>query len=329
MTTGPGCCLTGQVTRGAAVCWEIRSAWPGGCSGERWPAGRPVSCSPARPRAPLPRASMPWSAGARASGTSSPGWVARVPSPTPTWPRSCRWRAWPRPPTPSPPCCGCARRKRRSWPSRCWPPRPGGSGGRSATWRSPSPGPACCSSRRGGGRPRLRARAGDAGTEVSQPGRRGAGAMAGRAGRGRGPRSSCSVPFPRAAVAGGWTAVSAAVLAVFFGPLLRFPQWLLDISPFTHVPKLPGATVQARAAAVAHAGRGAAGRRGPGRAAAARHRLNAPRATPGRSYRAASPGSCPATADVSASTVSGARAQPGFRGTHGPAPFGISTSGRR
>ena len=51
--------------------------------------------------------------------------------------------------------------------------------------------------------------------------------------------------FPRAAVAGGWTAVSAVVLAVFFGPLLRFPQWLLDISPFTHVPKLPGATVQA------------------------------------------------------------------------------------
>ena len=28
-----------------------------------------------------------------------------------------------------------------------------------------------------------------------------------------------------------------------FGPLLRFPAWLMDISPFTHVPKLPGAAV--------------------------------------------------------------------------------------
>jgi len=51
--------------------------------------------------------------------------------------------------------------------------------------------------------------------------------------------------FPRAAMAGGWTMVSAAVLAMFFGPLLRLPQWVLDISPFTHVPKLPGAAVHA------------------------------------------------------------------------------------
>jgi len=50
---------------------------------------------------------------------------------------------------------------------------------------------------------------------------------------------------PRGAVAGGWTVVSATVLAVFFGPLLRFPQWLMDISPFTHAPKLPGAAVHA------------------------------------------------------------------------------------
>ena len=50
---------------------------------------------------------------------------------------------------------------------------------------------------------------------------------------------------PRAAVAGGWSVVSATVLAVFFGPLLRFPQWLMDVSPFTHAPKLPGAAVHA------------------------------------------------------------------------------------
>jgi len=50
---------------------------------------------------------------------------------------------------------------------------------------------------------------------------------------------------PRAAVAGGWTVVSAVVLVAFFGPLLPFPGWMMDISPFTHVPKLPGAPVHA------------------------------------------------------------------------------------
>ncbi len=44
--------------------------------------------------------------------------------------------------------------------------------------------------------------------------------------------------LPRSTQA-GW-----AVLVVFFlfgqlGPTLRLPQWLLDVSPFTHAPKLP------------------------------------------------------------------------------------------
>ena len=50
---------------------------------------------------------------------------------------------------------------------------------------------------------------------------------------------------PRATVAGGWTVVSAVVLVAFFGPLLRFPEWIMDISPFTHVPKLPGGPMHA------------------------------------------------------------------------------------
>lgn len=50
---------------------------------------------------------------------------------------------------------------------------------------------------------------------------------------------------PRASVAGGWTALGVAVLMLFLGATLRLPHWVLDISPFTHLPKLPGGTVSA------------------------------------------------------------------------------------
>jgi ABC-2 type transport system permease protein len=43
----------------------------------------------------------------------------------------------------------------------------------------------------------------------------------------------------------GWTALAAAVLLALFGEILQLDQWVLDISPFTHVPKLPGGTVSA------------------------------------------------------------------------------------
>jgi ABC-2 type transport system permease protein len=48
---------------------------------------------------------------------------------------------------------------------------------------------------------------------------------------------------PRASVAGAWTVVGAVVLIVLFGQVLQLSQWILDVSPFTHVPKLPGAAV--------------------------------------------------------------------------------------
>jgi len=48
---------------------------------------------------------------------------------------------------------------------------------------------------------------------------------------------------PRASVAGAWTVVGVVVLIALFGQVLRLSQWVLDVSPFAHVPKLPGAAV--------------------------------------------------------------------------------------
>jgi ABC-2 type transport system permease protein len=50
---------------------------------------------------------------------------------------------------------------------------------------------------------------------------------------------------PDSCVAAGWTALGLAALLVVFGPTLQLAQWIQDISPFTHVPKLPGGTVAA------------------------------------------------------------------------------------
>jgi len=50
---------------------------------------------------------------------------------------------------------------------------------------------------------------------------------------------------PDACVAVAWTAVGLAVLLNIFGQALQLSHWVLDISPFTHGPKLPGGTVAA------------------------------------------------------------------------------------
>jgi ABC-2 type transport system permease protein len=46
--------------------------------------------------------------------------------------------------------------------------------------------------------------------------------------------------LPRA-VAAVWGALAACYLAAFLGPLLGLPEWVMDVSPFTHVPLLPAA----------------------------------------------------------------------------------------
>jgi ABC-2 type transport system permease protein len=50
--------------------------------------------------------------------------------------------------------------------------------------------------------------------------------------------------LPRLAAV-SWAGVAMAVVFGLFGTALRLDQWLLDISPFTHLPKLPGGHVSA------------------------------------------------------------------------------------
>ena len=71
----------------------------------------------------------------------------------------------------------------------------------------------------------------------------------------------------------GWTALAVCGLIALFGPALNLSQAVLDISPFAHVPKLPGGVFSVVPLAWLSACRAGAGRRGPGRAAPPRPRL--------------------------------------------------------
>lgn len=50
---------------------------------------------------------------------------------------------------------------------------------------------------------------------------------------------------PRITAAASWSVLGVAVLLLFFGDSLQWPQWVLDLSPFTHAPRLPGGVVSA------------------------------------------------------------------------------------
>jgi ABC-2 type transport system permease protein len=52
---------------------------------------------------------------------------------------------------------------------------------------------------------------------------------------------------PDACAAIAWSAVGIAVLLDIFGQALQLSHWVLDISPFTHAPRLPGGAVSTEA----------------------------------------------------------------------------------
>ncbi len=66
---------------------------------------------------------------------------------------------------------------------------------------------------------------------------------------------------PRA-VSLGWALLAAIVVLAEIGPLLDLSHWVMDVSPFAHVPKLPGAAVRATPLAALSAIAAAAGAAG-------------------------------------------------------------------
>jgi len=51
--------------------------------------------------------------------------------------------------------------------------------------------------------------------------------------------------WPGASVAGAWGAMGLVVALALFGQVLQLSHWVLDVSPFTHAPQLPGGTASA------------------------------------------------------------------------------------
>lgn len=51
--------------------------------------------------------------------------------------------------------------------------------------------------------------------------------------------------WPRTCVPAAWTALGLVVVIDLFGPALQVSHWIVDISPFTHAPRLPGGPVHA------------------------------------------------------------------------------------
>lgn len=51
--------------------------------------------------------------------------------------------------------------------------------------------------------------------------------------------------LPKFSISGSWSVLGVLALLLLLGPTLRLTHWIMDVSPFTHLPKLPGGTVHA------------------------------------------------------------------------------------
>ncbi len=245
-TTERACCPTGPAGRSRRDCCAARSRWPGGCSGGRWRAGRPgtrfSSRSAARRRKGIGQ--LVGSSGALEKEFTRLGGQAAIVN---AYLASLMLLAGlgRRRLRRCPPCSGCAPRRRQAAPTRCSPARSAGSAGGSATCVVAVAGTALLLAVAG-----LATglgyglRAGGTGGETARMLGAGLAATAGGAGdRGSGDRWLRPAAGGSAAVS--WTAVGLAVALNIFGQVLQLSHWVLDISPFTHVPRLPGGTVSA------------------------------------------------------------------------------------
>ena len=84
---------------------------------------------------------------------------------------------------------------------------------------------------------------------------------------------------PKLAIA-AWGVAGFALAISMFGPVLDVPQVVLDLSPFSHVPKLPGRRRGGDPARPPHRGRGDRPRHRTRRLPPTRHRLRKPAGRP-------------------------------------------------
>ena len=87
--------------------------------------------------------------------------------------------------------------------------------------------------------------------------------------------------LPWESIALAWTAVALVGVIAVFGPPLQWPAWMMDISSFTQIPKLPGGNSVGGAANLALRCRAGDQHGRPGRTAAPRPRRPGP-LPPGR-----------------------------------------------
>ena len=230
--------------RGRPRRWPAPSRWRGACSAARCSDGRWAWSRAARCSARSPMGSATWSVTASRRRRSSSGWAGRAGSSTPSSPP---WRAstgWSWRCTACRRRCGCAPRRRPTMPKSLLATPVG-----RLQWAASHLVFAF------GGSGVILLAAGAA-TGVTHGLRS---ASLGQAVGDMVVAAAAQIPAMWLVVAVGvtlfgaapklsvaaWGVAGLALAISMFGPVLDVPQFVLDLSPFSHVPKLPGAEVTA------------------------------------------------------------------------------------